>query len=194
MKVLAAIKKEWLIVARDKGGLAVLFLMPAAMVVIMALVQDAPFKDHQAQVIDVLVLDLDRGARASQLLLGLDSTGAFRTVLSMDSNEAKFRERILAGEQRLGLVLEQAFSEKLEHAVHVQVAGMLAALQNDSNPNTSYERPNIHLVMDPTTKPAYRSSMEMALGQVLPDLEWRMDQGYILLLCGCTMLPTIHLP
>ncbi|HEX6889838.1 MAG TPA: ABC transporter permease, partial [Chryseolinea sp.] len=59
MKILATIYKEFLLLVRDPGGMALIFIMPLALVVVMALVQDAPFRDYQEIKLDVLMVDLD---------------------------------------------------------------------------------------------------------------------------------------
>ena len=43
-KLLATVKKEALLLLRDKVGLSILFLMPMALIFVMTLIQDAAFK------------------------------------------------------------------------------------------------------------------------------------------------------
>jgi len=59
LKIRATIQKELLLLIRDPGGLALIFLMPMALVMVMALVQDAPFRDYQESSIEVLFADED---------------------------------------------------------------------------------------------------------------------------------------
>ena len=59
MKILATIYKEFLLLIRDPGGMALIFIMPLALVIVMALVQDAPFRDYQEIKLDVLMVDQD---------------------------------------------------------------------------------------------------------------------------------------
>ena len=48
-RILATYIKEWHLMRRDLSGLALLFIMPVLLIIIMALVQDAPFKDYKDQ-------------------------------------------------------------------------------------------------------------------------------------------------
>ena len=57
MKVLATFYKEFLLLIRDPGGMALIFIMPLALVIVMALVQDAPFRDYQELKLDVMLVD-----------------------------------------------------------------------------------------------------------------------------------------
>jgi ABC-2 type transport system permease protein len=60
MKILATIRKELLLLLRDMGGLAMIFLMPLILVTVMALVQDAPFRDYQDLKFQVLYVNNDK--------------------------------------------------------------------------------------------------------------------------------------
>ena len=73
MKILATIKKEFLLLTRDPGGLTLIFLMPLILVVVMALIQDNTFRGWQETKIEVLLVDEDHGS------LGADLERTFRT-------------------------------------------------------------------------------------------------------------------
>jgi ABC-2 type transport system permease protein len=60
LKILATIYKEFLLLIRDPGGMALIFIMPLALVIVMALVQDAPFRDYQEIKLEVLFIDQDQ--------------------------------------------------------------------------------------------------------------------------------------
>ena len=83
MKLLASIKKEWLLLIRDKGGLGILFLMPMVLVIVMALVQDAPFRDYQEQQMPVLFVNQDSGAISEAIVATIHNGKAFRVVDSL---------------------------------------------------------------------------------------------------------------
>ena len=61
-KIIATIVKEWLLMKRDISGLLLLLVMPAALIVVMALVQEGK------QVIE----DHELGARFDQMLSDLE--------------------------------------------------------------------------------------------------------------------------
>ena len=45
-KLLATVKKEVLLLLRDKVGLSILFIMPMVLIFVMTLVQDSAFKTY----------------------------------------------------------------------------------------------------------------------------------------------------
>jgi ABC-2 type transport system permease protein len=67
LKVIAAIKKEFLLLTRDPGGLALIFLMPLALVIVMALIQENTFRELQETRLDVLFVDEDRDALGASI-------------------------------------------------------------------------------------------------------------------------------
>ena len=84
LRTLATIQKEFLLLIRDPGGLALIFLMPLALVIIMALVQDAPFQDYQEVKLDVLLVDLDHDSLSTRIKKDFEKTGNVNLILEED--------------------------------------------------------------------------------------------------------------
>ena len=68
MKILATVYKEFLLLVRDPGGMALIFIMPLALVIVMALVQDAPFRDYQEIKLEVLFIDEDQDSLSAKVM------------------------------------------------------------------------------------------------------------------------------
>ena len=180
MKLLASIKKEWLLLIRDKGGLGILFLMPMVLVVVMALVQDAPFRDYQEQQLPVLFVDEDQGVVSQSILLGMGEGNTFRLVDSLDNKliaAEEATEAINAGKYQIGVIVHKGLSDELHQIVDAQVGGMLAGLIPGDEPTEIVQpelEPYITLLLDPTTKSTFRSSIRSAIKQFLSKLEAKM--------------------
>ena len=69
---------------RDVGGFMLLFIMPAILIVVMALVQDGPFKDYQEIRFDLLLVDNDGGSLAQEIKRGLGESKNFNIVDRID--------------------------------------------------------------------------------------------------------------
>ena len=61
--ITASIKKELLLLVRDKTGLLLLFLMPAVLVLVITLIQENVLKTH----VDILFMDQDQGRVAREV-------------------------------------------------------------------------------------------------------------------------------
>jgi len=99
--LLALWVKEWLVLSRDVHGLAVLFLMPAAFLVIMSLALSDAFKDDGARRTDFAVLAPAGPKVADSIALSLAGDG-FQVAPAPDNEDAA-RDRLRRG--ALGLVL-----------------------------------------------------------------------------------------
>ncbi|MBL4585805.1 MAG: ABC transporter permease [Flavobacteriales bacterium] len=177
MKLLASIKKEWLVLVRDRGGLAILFLMPMTLVVIMAVVQDAPFRDYQEQQISVLFVDQDKGAFSTSIMAGINTGNAFNVIDSLNGIEldsTTLAAAINSGDYQMGLIINAGLSEQLQLIVDAQVDGMLAGLMPGGE-EVEIKKPDLEpyitLLLDPTTKSTFRSSIRSAIKQFLTELE-----------------------
>ena len=104
MRVLVALwTKEWLALSRDMHGLAVLFVMPAAFIVIMSLALSDVFRDGSTRQVDFAVL----GADGTQLANDLAGDG-FKLAPSPASEEAA-RAAVRKGSPALVLVVPSGF-------------------------------------------------------------------------------------
>ena len=83
-KILATIIKEWILLRRDIGGLMMLLIMPGILIMVMAMVQDAPFKDYQQLKFELLVVDQDGGKLAEEIRNGLKNSRNFILRDSLD--------------------------------------------------------------------------------------------------------------
>ena len=180
MELWASIKKEWLVLIRDKGGMAILFLMPVALVVIMAVVQDAPFRDYQERKLEVLVLNQDNGTVAEAIISGLDGQDNLTAIDSLDGqplDEKTLNASINEGDHQLGIILKEGLSEELEEIISVTVDNLLAGVmpgQSTAKQEIPDLEPYITLVLDPTTKSTFRTTINSNIKQFLSELEAKM--------------------
>ena len=168
---LATIFKEWLLLIRDPGGLLLLLLMPAALILIMALVQDAPFRDYQELHFDILLADEDGGALSASIRETLTKGKSFRLIDAVDGmplSAAKLRERLLHGSNGIGLIIPKGATAEVVNAANT-VANSLA-------PQTSAgqlpQRPPrdslaVRLLFDPVSRPAFRLAIHAALDKAI---------------------------
>lgn len=180
MKLLASITKEWLLLLRDKGGLGILFLMPMVLVIVMAIVQDAPFRDYQEQKIPVLFVNQDSGEISEAIMHAIQEGKTFVVVDSLNGmpiDSAQLAKSINSGDYQIGIIVKKGLGNELKQVVDAQVEGMLAGLTPTDEP-TKVEKPNLEpyitLLLDPATKHTFRSSIRSAIKQFLSELEGRM--------------------
>jgi len=167
------VRKETLLLLRDKAGLVILFLMPMVLVVIMALLQEFGYSSvkRESQV-DVLFLDLDRDSLGFKIRDGLVGSGYFNLIDSLDNrpvNDSTIREAVKAGDYVIGVMVPEGVTRKIRSNVKLMVAktiagfGMMKPSLLASIPHASAD--TIILYFDPAVKKSFKNSIVSSLKQ-----------------------------
>ncbi|MGB5896206.1 MAG: hypothetical protein WBG58_18675, partial [Ignavibacteriaceae bacterium] len=61
IRLFASIHKEFLLLVRDRAGLALMFLMPLALVIVITIIQDNTFKIVSNSKISLILVNNDQG-------------------------------------------------------------------------------------------------------------------------------------
>jgi len=152
-RILAILRKEFLVLGRDRVSLAVLFLLPAVFILIMSLALGELFSSHSEVRIPVLVVNGDEGSRGGALVEILRQAGPFeiRSAPAAAGPE-EARRRLLAGEVRFACVIRLDFTASV-------------AARDGREPGGS-----ILLMMDPTVQrqaqELFRTAVLGAAGKV----------------------------
>jgi ABC-2 type transport system permease protein len=111
-RLLALWEKECLALARDVHGLAVLFVMPAAFIVVMSLALSDAFKDAPGGRTDFAVLAADGASLAERFVHRLSGDGYH--AVPGPADEAAAREGVRRGKPGLVLLVPRGFAAALE--------------------------------------------------------------------------------
>jgi ABC-2 type transport system permease protein len=170
-KILATIIKEWILLRRDVAGFILLFIMPAILIVVMALVQDAPFKDYQEIRFDLLLADNDHGKLAKEITEGLKQSKNFNVIDSIDGKpltDEKLKELLQEGKYRVGIVIPRGATAEVVNAANI-VANKIAEKIGIGKLPAREMRGNVfvHMYFDPVSKPTFRMSISFALDKYI---------------------------
>ena len=161
---------------RDPGGLLLLLIMPAALIIVMALVQDAPYRDYQEMKFEILVVNNDKGSVGSKIIEGLKKNKSFIVVSAIHQkklNEADLRTNLREGKYQMGIIIPEDATAALvntsnklanEMAKTIGVAGSLPV-------KAMIDTSSIELVFDPVVKPSFRSALNYALNQYITQVK-----------------------
>ena len=165
--ILATMHKEWLLLRRDLGGMLVLLVMPATLIIIMALVQDAPFRDYQQVRFDLLLADEDGGALATEIKTGLRQSQNFRLIDSIDGvpvSAAVLGNALQKGHHHVGIVIPKGASGEVANAANIIANTLAAQLGTGRLPERApRDTIAIRLYFDPVSRPAFRLAIRAAL-------------------------------
>lgn len=167
-KITSTIIKEWLLLRRDFAGLMLLFLMPAILIVVMAMVQDAPFRDYQELRFDLLLVDNDHGKLAEEIKNGLRQSKNFNVIESIDGKpitDGNLKTLLLKGDYHVGIVIPQGATAEVVNSANLiandlsKKLGLGGTMPSRETRGDTYVR----MYFDPVSKPTFRTSISFAL-------------------------------
>src|SRR5690242_19955417 len=112
--LLACIKKELLLLSRDLHGLALLFIMPLAFVLIMSLALQNQMAERGGSKLHVLWIDMDQSDASHDLLSAMSSGNAFKfdnRVTRIEVAEAD--QQLRHGDYAFAMRINKGFSDGL---------------------------------------------------------------------------------
>jgi len=115
-RFLAVVWKEMLLVLRDRGGVAILLVMPTAMVLITTLVQEDALRAVRGGRTTVLVAVAEGDTFGAAVSRGLSGSGAFTVVRELRGRAVTaetVREELQAGNYTIGIVVPPGIGERV---------------------------------------------------------------------------------
>ncbi len=177
-KVIATFVNEYRLFARDITGMILLFLMPLVLTIIMAIIQDAPFREYQDIKFDILWVDADSGQLARQLRKGLEETGQFRFLDSLSGkplDDTLARKLVESGEYKISIIIPAGISAEVVNSAN-QVANELGKSLGAAGklPERPTRPAMVEVYFDPVTKQAMKSALLNALDKQLTGVQAEM--------------------
>ena len=172
-KLVASAAKEFRVIARDRAGLALLFVMPLGFVTVMSLaLQDVlGGKDASARLrFSMAVLDADTGEMGRLIVAELAVLDFVRLTkppaADFERSSASLKEQVRAGHERFALIIPADLTVRLDTAL---AQGGPEALLDVPPAN----RIVLDLLVDPALRADYRLLVIMAIERILLGIETR---------------------
>ncbi|AZQ59434.1 ABC-2 transporter permease [Maribacter sp. MJ134] len=163
--------KELLLLTRDLGGLAVLFIMPLLLVITITVIQDNTFKIIQENKIPILLVDMDKGNVSDQVKESLVASNLFDVIVEKD--EGRAQNLVQTGTYQLAVILPQNLSKDLDLKIASNVEGILAkfGVEEEKLPNTPIANKEIRLYFDPASQQSFKSSVRNNIDKMIAQIE-----------------------
>jgi ABC-2 type transport system permease protein len=130
LKFIFAVRKEGLLLVRDKAGLAILFLMPMFLIILMSLLQEVGWGNMMKESrVPVLFVDNDHDSLSMKIRHGLNDSNFFIAVDSLDAAPLTMesaREAVKQGKYTIGIVIPKGITGTVRTNVRIMVAKTLA--------------------------------------------------------------------
>src|SRR5579859_5690375 len=184
MKLWATIKKDWLILLRDKVGLALMFGMPILLVLIVTSIQNTAFQSLTGSKVLLIISNKDTGRFSRELIGIVGQTGIYRLE---EVDKAAGREELLHQMSKragvLAIVVPDDFSAQVtvrankaaDKALHSFGLEGDKASQEKTGSNRRNQRPpgSLDLLFNPGVDPALKVSTEGMLNGALQTVQSR---------------------
>ena len=172
-----AIKKEILLLQRDPGGVAVLFIMPLILIIAVTLIQDSAFKSATNTGIPVLVVDLDHGDVSKEVISNLKSSAQFELITSLDGatlTESTARDAVFKGRYQLAIIIPEGLSRELEVQISKNVSELLTRFgleQTETERISSSQKKEVRLYFDPAVQMNFKASVVSNIDKMISKIE-----------------------
>ncbi len=167
MKLKATIYKEILLLIRDKAGLAMLFLMPVALVLIMTMLQDSTFKQLKEKNIPVIIINHDADTFGINITEGLKKSAVFN-VTESSLSDSELISQVEQGKFLIGIIINKNSTAQLVQSIKKTIQSQFpedyaeSFFELDSTKNS---KAKVQIFFDPILKSSYKQSILGALKQ-----------------------------
>ena len=174
IKLLATVKKEILLLLRDKVGLSVLFLMPVALILVMTLVQDSAFKTINEKGIPIVFVNDDNDSLGILIKQGLLNNELCFLSDSIDGKPASSelaRKAVSEGKFLIGIIIPKGATA----AIHKNVSALVSETLNgeDSLP-TLQDSVEITILIDPVAKKSFLNAVTSNLREFISEVKTKI--------------------
>jgi ABC-2 type transport system permease protein len=140
-QIIALTIKDLKVIFKDTGGVAALFLMPAMFIIVMSNALAGSFGGGSDQLINVLVVNLDRGATGAKLVADLKASGGINVETTWENQSltrAMAEQLIIDQKRSIAIVIPEDFSDALQKVAFNQAA-QSAQIDLVADPATSQQ-------------------------------------------------------
>lgn len=176
-KLWVTIKKDTRILLRDKTGIALMFVMPIILVMVVTSIQNSTFQLMNKSKLPILVCNRDTGDDSRQLLATINRVGLLKVVNLPSNQPANTIEQVMKDKDaQLAIIIPADFSERV--SIRAQNAASKAlksfGLEGDSIKKiNAAPEPPFTLYFSPVLQESLRFSVRGGLRSALQLVESR---------------------
>lgn len=151
-KFWAVIKKETIMLLRDKIGLSILFIMPIVLIVVMTLIQDSAFHTISEKGVPLIFVDNDHDSLGVSIREGLKHSNlcTFHETIDGEPATAETAEKAVSeGKFLIGIVIPEHATERVRNSVGDLVSETMGL---SDEPTDHIDSVEITMFIDPVAK------------------------------------------
>lgn len=169
------IYKDYLVIRRDRSGLAMLFIMPMVLVLIMTSLQNNTFKAINESGINLVLLNKDTDSLGIAIENEIVRSGFFKVHYEIDGKkpgEDDVKEAVASGKYQMGIVIPEHATRIIRMRVKENVSRIFSG---DTSANLARsDSVLISMYVDPATKNSLRSTIQGSIREYSARVESRI--------------------
>jgi ABC-2 type transport system permease protein len=173
-KLLAVMKKEMLLLLRDRVGLSILFIMPMILIMVMTLIQDAAFKTLNEKGVPIVFVNNDRDSLGNMIEKGLRNSElcSFNdTIDGKPATEEQAKIAVAEGEFLVGIVIPENATGAIRRNVSSLVNETLNIDSLKLKETGIADSIEIVIMIDPATKKSVLSAITSNLHEFISEVK-----------------------
>jgi ABC-2 type transport system permease protein len=173
MKLLYSIYKEYKVLTRDRAGLAITFIMPTVLILIITLIQDSTFRSVNEASVPLLIVDRDHDSLAHTLERSL-VLSKFFVITKKQLTDEQTKNEIAKGHYFIGIIIPENTSQKLRERSSGRISKLLDSFSGDSlTPVEPVDtsKLKVHLYFDPITKKSFKTTISNSIERIISQIE-----------------------
>jgi len=178
LRLLSSIYKELLVLIRDRAGLAILFMMPLVLIIIMTLIQDATFRTVKEVNISMILVNNDKDSLGEAISRGLYASEYFQIVEEINGEEItseKAKELVAKGEYKIGIIIPERATDAIRGNVNALVNKSFKSFNIPGvKKRTKKSTVNVTIYIDPATSQSFKNMVLSSLKEFTSQLEIEM--------------------
>lgn len=178
-KLLASIKKEILLLRRDWGGLAILFIMPSVLLITITLIQESTFQVVGESAMPLVLVDNDGGEIGQTIREKISESQSIKLISQWKGkpiDEILARELVSKGQFQIAIIIPAKLSHELERKINANVESILAEFSIEDTdsirtPQQASTLSKITLYFDPAAGQTFRNSVKNNIEKLFSKVE-----------------------
>lgn len=177
-KLMASIRKEYLLLVRDRVGLSILFIMPMVLIFVMTLIQDAAFKTLNEKGIPVIFVNNDRDSLGNIIEKSLRNNELCSyndSVNGQPATAATARQAVADGKFLIGIVIPKGATASIRKNVTTLVDETFNADSTGTPAKTAaIDSVEIAILIDPVAKKSFVTSISSNLREFISEIKTKI--------------------
>lgn len=177
-KLTASVRKEYLLLVRDKMGLSILFLMPMVLIFVMTLIQDSAFKTLNEKGIPVVFVNNDKDSLGLLIEKGLrnnDLCSYNDSINGKPATEETAKQAVAEGKFLIGIIIPEgataAVRKNVTRLIRETINIDTQSIKYDSSGSDSAE---IDILIDPVAKKSLVTAITSSLREFISETKTKI--------------------